>query len=71
MKVPGCLDSIPGSLDMANWFPGDDYWLPGFTFWFPGLGAMVVWWRFLVACTLLHGHPLKVSGCQDALTVLL
>ena len=55
--VPGCLDSLPASLDFVPWMPGEGSWWPGFISWLhglivpwlPGLCSMVVWRRFLVA----------------------
>ena len=54
VKVPGCIDSIRGSLDLVPWLPGEGSWLPGLI-------------HFLVAWTWFHGCLEKAPGCLDSL----
>ena len=56
MKVPGCLDLVPGALALVLWLPSEGFCLPGFSSWLPGEGSMVAW-------TLFYGFFVKVPGC--------
>ena len=43
VKIPGYLDSVPASLDLDLWLPGEGSWLLGFDSWFSGHDSIITW----------------------------
>ncbi len=74
VKVPGCLGSLHGSLNLVHWLPSKGSYFPGYGSCFPGLGSIVAWWRFLVTWiqslvpwTWFHECLVKVLDCLVSL----